>query len=111
MQARLSLLVCPKLLDQEQMALDQMDQRERKADERIYGVARGALRGPGPSVVSVNGVVASLAVIEFMVHVTGLRAPAAQLTYHADLGTVTKSLDRPAEGCYYCEGLWRAPSA
>jgi len=92
------------------MALDQMDEREREADERIYGVARGALRGPGPSVVSVNGVVASLAVTEFMVYVTGLRAPAAQLTYRADLGTVTKSLDRPTEGCYYCEGLWRAPS-
>ncbi len=103
-------LVCLKLLDQEQMALDQMDQRECGADQRIYGVARGALRGPGPSVVSVNGVVASLAVTEFMVHVTGLRAPAAQLTYRADLGTITKSLDRPAEGCYYCEGLWRAPS-
>jgi molybdopterin-synthase adenylyltransferase len=101
--------VCLQLLDQEQMALDQMDQHERQADERIYGVARGALRGPGPSVVSVNGVVASLAVTEFMVHITGLRAPAAQLTYRADLGTVTKSLDQPAEGCYYCEGLWRAP--
>lgn len=103
-------LVCLQLLDQEQIALDQMDQHERQADERIYGVARGALRGPGPSVVSVNGAVASLAVTEFMVHITGLRAPVAQLTYRADLGTVTKSLDQPAEGCYYCEGLWRAPS-
>jgi hypothetical protein len=35
-------LVCLKLLDQEQMALDQMDQREREAGERIYGVARFA---------------------------------------------------------------------
>jgi hypothetical protein len=103
-------LVCLKLLDQEQIALDQMRQGEREADERIYGVARGALRGPGPSVVSVNGVVASLAVTEFMVHITGLRPPAAQLTYRADLGTVTKSLDQPEEGCYYCEGLWRASS-
>ena len=60
--------------------------------------------------MSVNGVVASLTVTEFMVHVTGLRAPEAQLTYRADLGTATKSLDQPAESCHYCEGLWRAHS-
>ena len=42
-------LVCLQLLDQEQMALDQMDQRERKADERIYGVARGAAGPARPS--------------------------------------------------------------
>ena len=58
--------------------------------------------------MSVNGVVASLAVIEFMVHVTELREPMRQLTYRGDLGVVTKSLDQPEDGCYYCQGLWRA---
>jgi len=101
-------LVCLKLLDQEQMALDSMTPTERAADERVYGVDRGALGQQGPSVVSVNGVVASLAVIEFMVHVTELREPRRQLTYRGDLGVVTKSLDQPEDGCYYCQGLWRA---
>jgi molybdopterin/thiamine biosynthesis adenylyltransferase len=101
-------LVCLKLLDQEQIALDGMSASDREADRRIYGVDRGALHQAGPSVVSVNGVVASLAVTEFMVHVTGLRKPIRQLTYRGDLGIVRKSLDPPEEGCYYC-GLWQRP--
>jgi molybdopterin/thiamine biosynthesis adenylyltransferase len=102
-------LVCWKLLDQEQMALDRMSPTEREADNRIYGVDRGALRQAGPSVVSINGAVASLAVTEFMVHVTGLRDPIGQLTYRGDLGVVRRSLDPPEEGCYYCAGLGRGP--
>lgn len=103
-------LVCWKLLDQEGMALDRMSANEREADRRIYGVDRRALHRAGPSVVSVNGVVASLAVTEFMVYVTGMRAPFSQLTYRGDLGIVMKSLDAPAKDCYYCRGLWGAAS-
>ena len=101
-------LVCLGLLDQEQMAFDSMTSTERTVDRRIYGVDRGALGQQGPSVVSVNGVLASLAVTEFMVHATEVREPLHQLTYRADLGSITKSLDQPESGCYYCEGLWRA---
>jgi hypothetical protein len=79
---------------------------QREADRRIYGVDRAALAGTGPAIVSVNGVVASLGVTEFMVHVTGLREPASQLTYRGDRGTVTRSLDQPEPGCYYCTRLW-----
>jgi molybdopterin-synthase adenylyltransferase len=103
-------LVCLRLLNQEQMALDRMGANEREADLHLYGVDRSALNQAGPAVISVNGVVASLAVTEFMVHVTGLRAPIGQLTYRGDLGTVMKSLDPPAEGCYYCAGLSRRES-
>lgn len=99
-------LVCWGLLDQEQMALDRMTEAEREADRRIYGVDRGALHQAGPAVVSVNGAVASLAVTEFMVHVTGLREPVGQLTYRGDLATVRRSLDPPEEACFYC-GAWR----
>jgi hypothetical protein len=84
-----------------------MSPKERAADERIYGVKRELLGGAGPAVVSINGVVASLAVTEFLALVTGLRDPFGKLTYRADLGTVTRSNDKPAAGCYYCEGLWR----
>ena len=101
-------LVCLKLLDQEQMALDRMSGNERAADRRIYGIERSALREPGPSVVSVNGVVASLAVTEFMVYATSLREPIRELTYRGDLGSVRQSVDPPEEGCYYCVGLWHA---
>jgi molybdopterin/thiamine biosynthesis adenylyltransferase len=101
-------LVClPDLLDQEAIARDRLSPDLRDADRRIYGVNRDDLAGTGPAVVSINGVVASLSVTEFMVLVTGLRQPAPQLTYRADVGTVRRSTDQPAADCYYCSGLWR----
>lgn len=95
-------LVCFDLLDQQEIARDSMSPGQREAHDRIYGVKRTALDGTGPMVVSVNGVVASLAVTEFMVYVTGLREPAAQLVYRGERGIVTKSVDRPEPGCCYC---------
>jgi molybdopterin-synthase adenylyltransferase len=93
---------CMDLLDQRQLRRAFMSPEQRAADDSIYGVERGALDATGPSVVSINGVVASLAVTEFMVRVTGLRAATPLLTYRGDLGIVTKSLDEPREGCPYC---------
>jgi molybdopterin/thiamine biosynthesis adenylyltransferase len=100
---------CPVCLDelhQRAMARERIQPADRAAHARIYGVGRDALQGTGPSVVSINGVVASLAVTEFMAAVTGLRAPIGRLTYRGDLGIVTKSQEPGAPGCYYCQGLW-----
>lgn len=98
-------LVClPDLLDQESIARDRLSPELGEADRRIYGVDRGDLAATGPAVVSINGVVASLAVTESMVWTTGLREPAGLLTYRADLGVVRRSRDKPAPDCYYCRG-------
>jgi hypothetical protein len=100
-------LVClPEVLNQDEIARDRMSPDQRDTGRRIYGVDRGALAGTGPAIVSVNGVVASLGVTEFMVKVTGLREPASQLTYRGDRGIVTRSLDQADPGCYYCTRLW-----
>ena len=68
----------------------------------VYGIDRRALGEAGPSVVSVNGVVASLGVTEFMAAVTGIRPPQLHLDYRGDRGTVGSRTDERAEGCYYC---------
>jgi hypothetical protein len=47
-------------------------------------------------VVTINGVVASLAATEAIVHLTGLRPSAKQLTYRADQGGVRIYLDSPS---------------
>lgn len=99
-------LSCLDLLDQEQMARDSMSPEQRAADDEIYGIERAALDQTGPAVVSINGVVASLAVTELMVHVTGIREPVAQLVYRGDLTRLTKSIDPPRAGCWYCTDLW-----
>ena len=57
---------------------------------------------PVGTVVSLNGVVASLAVTEFMVWITGMRDPKRCLVYHAESGIVTRSQDPPAPQCPKC---------
>ncbi len=83
-----------------------MSPEQRAADDQIYGIDRGALGQTGPAVVSINGVVASLAVTEFMAFVTGIRDPVAQLVYRGDLTRLTRSIDPPRTGCWYCTELW-----
>jgi hypothetical protein len=99
-------LVCRNLLDQEEMTRDSMSAEQREAHDRIYGVKRGALGETGPMVVSINGVVASLAVTEFMVFVTGMREPVSHLIYRGHAGTVGRDNDDPEAGCYFCSGIW-----
>lgn len=57
-------------------------------------------------VVSVNGVVASLAVTEFMAFVTGMRAPAPHLIYRGEVPVVRRVVDEPETDCYFCTGIW-----
>lgn len=78
-------------------------QREHNA---IYGVERKLLGETGPSVVSINGVVSSIAVTEFIAGVTGLRRPFRLLNYHGHLGKMTVSQDEPHKDCYYCKSVW-----
>jgi molybdopterin-synthase adenylyltransferase len=96
-------LFCLGHLDQRQIRHAAMSNEEREADAAIYGVPAEALNATGPSVVTINGVVASLAATEAMVHLTGLREPAKQLTYRADQGGVRINLDQPTlSACPYC---------
>lgn len=102
-------LSCLGELDQHALARAQMSPEQRAADDAIYGVDRAALADTGPSVVSVNGVVASLAVTEFLAWATGLRPPRGYLNYRGDLGMVGSREDPKRTFCHYCMELW--PSA
>jgi molybdopterin-synthase adenylyltransferase len=93
---------CMDLLDPGALARLSLPKDARRAAAQIYGIDADDLDGTGPSVVSINGVVASLAVTEFMVWRTGLRPAAPLLTYRAHLGIVGRSTDPPAAGCPYC---------
>ena len=103
-------LSCFQELDQRALRRGAMTPEQLKADDEIYGVPRTMLDGTGPSVVSLNGVVASLAVTEFMVWTTGLRDPKRKLTYRASFGPVIASDDPVPAECYYC-GRFRARAA
>jgi hypothetical protein len=80
---------------------------QRSEQERIYGVERAALGGSGPSVVSLNGMLASVGVIEFMRFVSGLRPNRGFLTYRGNFGTINIPSSAPKPGCYFCGAIWR----
>lgn len=94
-------LACFGVLNQEEIRADLASPEQRADDKAIYGVPRGMLGDGGPSVISVNGVVASLAVTELMVFVTGLRRPFRYRDYRGHEGMIRKVVDREG-GCFYC---------
>lgn len=99
-------LVCMQELDREAAREDLENPEARKDREAIYGVTRDELGVAGPSVVSINGVVASLGVTEFMLMVTGVRLPNRLLTYRGQLGKVLTNTAAPDPHCYYCRDVF-----
>jgi molybdopterin/thiamine biosynthesis adenylyltransferase len=74
--------------------------------EHVYGVDKKYLDNAGPSVVSLNGIIASLAATEFMVMVTSIRPPFKFLKYTGNMGIVTKPVDgSQIKDCYYCHSI------
>lgn len=98
-------LFCLDILDMSDVQ-DFLERPEMKREkEAIYGVSRELLTKAGPSVVSINGVIASLAVTEFTVGITGIRRPNDLTKYYGHFGKVTVSKDLPQNDCYYCKTL------
>ncbi|MCH7727029.1 MAG: hypothetical protein IH991_11175 [Planctomycetes bacterium] len=102
-----SCLSCLNVIDKKEAGQELGCEIEKENRQAIYGVNRDELREAGPAVVSINGVVASLAVTEFMVFVTGLRPPHRLLNYNGRTGKVTMNIDEPSGDCWYCKKLWR----
>jgi ThiF family len=98
-------LMCRGLIDAEEAQIDLAGPQARRDREAIYGVSKKALGRSGPSVVTINGIVASLATTEFMVAVTGLRAAQSLVFYRGHTGRLTTSTDAPTPDCFYCEGV------
>lgn len=98
-------LSCLKQLDRKAVRQYLLTEVELAAEHKIYGIHEEVLEAKGPSVATINGVVASLACTEFMVAVTGMRAPTRLQEYRGAQSKVFVSMDTPAPNCYYCEGL------
>jgi molybdopterin/thiamine biosynthesis adenylyltransferase len=100
-------LDCLGLLDPRAVRRYLETPEQRDAENAIYGVTKAALDEKGPSVSPINGVVAALAAIEFMVAVTGLRLPTRRLEYRGQQAKVVVVTDEPRAGCPRCEGVWK----
>lgn len=109
---RAGCLACSGELDLDEARRDIAGPDARADEDRLYGLRRDDLSGSGPSVVSINGVVASLGVTEFMCAATGLRPPNRLLRYRGSRGVVSVVTDAPSADCYYCAGIrGRGPDA
>jgi molybdopterin/thiamine biosynthesis adenylyltransferase len=96
---------CLGVLDVAEAQRDLSGAQGKRDRDAIYGVTVDALGQAGPSIASINGVIASLAVTEFMCLVTGLREPKRLQTYYGQRGVVTVTADKPVVDCYYCVGV------
>jgi hypothetical protein len=103
-------LHCLGLLDPDDVRRYLSSEEEQAAEAAIYGVPRAALGEAGPSVSPVNGAVASLAAIEFMVAVTGMAEPRRLINYAGHLLRVTTA-NAPESDCPYCKGIRGAGAA
>lgn len=98
-------LVCRGLIDLAEAQLDLAGPNARRDRDALYGIKISTLGRSGPSVVSINGVVASLGVTEFMTAVTGLRPPKRIIMYYGHMGRLTNPTDPPAADCFYCNAV------
>ncbi len=93
-------LVCASELDPETAKADLEPERIKAAREAHgYGLGHS---DPSPAVVSLNGIVANLAVTEFLVLTTGIREPYRKSTYKGMRGIVQVSRDVRRADCYNC---------
>lgn len=96
-------LHCLNELDNNAIRRATMTDEQLAAEAAIYGVPVESLRPQtGPSVVTINSVVASLAITEAMALLTGLRTPQRYLAYRGDQASVRPNIDTPQPGCPYC---------
>jgi molybdopterin/thiamine biosynthesis adenylyltransferase len=96
-------LYCLDLLDRQAVRRDLTSPERRDEENQMYGVPRDGLGNRGPSVVSLNGILASIAITEFMVFVTGVaRRPVSLLRYDGIRGIVNEPKDAPRPDCPYC---------
>lgn len=96
-------LDCAGQIDMEVAKQELSDPLTRQVRKEFgYGLGED---GESPSVVSLNGVIAGLAITEFVVSVTGIREPYDHLQYHGFRGRVNIRTDQRRQTCYTCGSL------
>jgi hypothetical protein len=91
---------CAQQIDME-IAKVELETEETCDLRRRHGYGAGDA-APAPAGVNLNGVVANLALTEFMVMVTEMREPRRFLVYCADRGIANDRKDARRPNCYTC---------
>lgn len=94
-------LMCMEEIDQQEATKFLRSKEWQQDRDNIYGVAKNELAGSGPSVVTLNGIIASLCCTELMLHITGIRKANKKLSYYGTSGVIRKTTEHK-DGCYFC---------
>ena len=78
--------------------------KEERKHNRNYGYVQN-YDLPSPSVVFLNGLIASAAVSEFFAYVTGFRAPKSYLSYDGFEQKLVERKIRSDEECFVCSSI------
>ena len=97
-------LLCHGLLDGAEVARAYEGDGDRQFRKSVYGQPVEALLGSGPSVVSINGMIASLGVTELMCEIANIKAVdgTAHRSYLGTFGTVVRPAYGPRQDCRIC---------
>ncbi len=98
-------LDCLGLLDRKAVRRYFASKEQREREDAIYGIPAGALDKKGPSVSPLNGVIAALGAMEFMVTITELRTPTRLQKYYGYQSKVVVVRDQLLPDCPCCIGL------
>ena len=94
-------------LDQTEIRRYLADEQQLENEAKVYGVDKRILSaGSGPSVVDLNGIIASLGVQEIKLLLTSPGLQSRYLNYRGHLKAISKVEVRPSSDCYCC-GLYR----
>jgi len=96
-------LWCANQIDS-QIAKEELESEQEKSFRQHHGYGLGA-EVAAPAVMSLNAVIAGLAVTEFIMLVTGIRNPERMLTYKGTRGIVVATHDVKRPGCLVCDSL------
>lgn len=96
-------LLCADQIDLS-VAQKELESEQEKIGRQKLGYGLGE-KLPDPAVISLNSIMAGLAVTEFLMLVTGLRAPNRRVTYKGMRGVFRESLDEKRKDCYVCHSL------
>jgi molybdopterin/thiamine biosynthesis adenylyltransferase len=94
-------------LDQTEIRRYLANDEQLENEAKVYGVDKENLvNGSGPSVVDLNGIIASLGVQEFKLLITDISNSSRYLNYRGHLKTISKISVANNTGCYCC-GMFR----
>jgi molybdopterin/thiamine biosynthesis adenylyltransferase len=90
-------------LDQTEVRRYFADEKQLQNEAEIYGVSVESLTlGTGPSVVDLNGIIASLGVQEFKLQLTDPSSVSRYLNYRGHIKSISKVTTNGSNNCYCC---------